>query len=423
MDAPLTRRGLAGAVAAAALTAGAAQGSGVREPAALLGRVSGGEVSLPKLDTENDLEGRLANPDPPGRRLGVAVVGLGHLALGQILPGFGQARHVRVTALVSGEPDKARVVAAQYGVPSRGLYDYATFDRLRDNPDVDIVYIVLPNNMHAEFTARAAQAGKHVLCEKPMASTVADAQRMIDACRAANKRLMIAYRMQYEPYNRALMDLVRGGDHGPLQSIIALNGQDNANNGQWRHDREMAGGGALPDVGIYCLNAARYLTGREPIEITAQLTRPRGDGRFTSVEDQVSFALRFPGDVMATCMAGYSFHATRMCRAMTPEAWYGLDPAFDYGNLSLQIGRRAGAGLSVETRRFDTGNQFAIEMDAFAEALRAGRAPRTPGEEGLQDLRLIAAIYQAAEGGSAVKLAEVPGMDVFRGPLPPRAQV
>ena len=272
MDPKLTRRGLV--ASAAALTMGAAAPAGVTEPAALLGTVDGSKVTLPKLDTENDLEGPTPNGDPRDRRLGVAVIGLGHLSLGQILPGFGQARHVKVTALVSGEADKARALAAQYGVPPQNLYDYRNFDRIRDNPAIDIVYIVLPNNMHLEYTTRAAQAGKHVLCEKPMASTVADAQRMIDVCKAAGRRLMIAYRCQYEPYNRALLDLVRGNQYGPVRSIVAINGQDNAANGQWRLDRAMAGGGSLPDVGIYCLNAARYLTGREPIEIRAQLTPP-----------------------------------------------------------------------------------------------------------------------------------------------------
>ncbi len=190
------------------------------------------------------------------------MVGLGHLALQEILPAFGEARHVRVTALVSGEAAKARAVAAQYGVPEKSLYDYKSFDGLRDNPEVDVVYIVLPNAMHAEYTVRAAQAGKHVLCEKPMATSVADAQSMIDACRSAGRKLMIAYRCQYEPYNRALTALARSGEYGKVRLIEAVNGQNSANNGQWRLDRAMAGGGSLPDVGLYCLKRRALPHGR-----------------------------------------------------------------------------------------------------------------------------------------------------------------
>ncbi len=293
---PFSRRALlgtsAGVVAAAAT--GAAQAAPADEPAALLGATTGTDVTLPRLMAPTEVEGSVENLDPFPRRLGVAVVGLGHLSLLQILPGFGQAQHVKVTALVSGERDKARAVAAQYGVKEANLYDYASFDALKDNPDVDIVYIVLPNAMHAEYTVRAAQAGKHVLCEKPMATSVADAQRMVDACKQAGRKLMIAYRCQYEPHHRALIEAVRSGQHGPVKLIEAVNGQNNADNGQWRHDLAMAGGGSLPDVGLYCLNATRYITGEEPVEVRASLTRPKNDDRFKQVEDVVAFQPALP---------------------------------------------------------------------------------------------------------------------------------
>ena len=232
---PFSRRALLGTSAGiAAVAATGAQAAD--QPPALLGTTTGDSVTLPRLMNPTDAEGSVDTLDPPGRRLGVAVVGIGHLSLLQILPGFGQAQHVRLTALVSGERDKARAVAAQYGVKESSLYDYAGFDALKDNPEVDIVYIVLPNAMHAEFTVRAAQAGKHVLCEKPMATSVADAQHMVEACKQAGRKLMIAYRCQYEPHHRALIAEVRGGQHGPVRLIEAVNGQNNADNGQWRHD-------------------------------------------------------------------------------------------------------------------------------------------------------------------------------------------
>ena len=398
---PFSRRALLGTSAAGIVAAAAPLPD---EPATLLGATAGDKVTLPPLMNPTDAEASVTNADPVTRRLGVAVVGLGHLSLLQILPGFAQAEHVRVTALVSGERAKAEALAAQYGVKPQSIYDYATFDRLRDNPEVDIVYIVLPNAMHVEFTARAAAAGKHVLCEKPMATSVAEAQHMIDACKQAGRKLMIAYRCQYEPHHRALIAAVRGGQDGPVRLIEAVNGQNNADNGQWRHNLAEAGGGSLPDVGLYCLNAARYITGEEPVEVNATLTRPPNDNRFKQVEDICSFSLQFPSGAVATCTSGYSFHESRWLRTMMPEASISLDPAFGYEGIAMITGRRAGKGNSTERVKFADHNQFAREMDAFAVALKTGAEPHTPGEEGLADQKVIAALYQAAAGGSAVKL-------------------
>jgi predicted dehydrogenase len=399
--------GLAGLIAAAA-----------DEPPALLGAVKDGRVSLPPLHAASEQNDSIENRDAPGRRLGVAVAGLGHLALAQILPGFGQARHVRLAALVSGEADKARAVAAQHGLPDKAVYGYADFDRLRDDPDVDVVYIALPNAMHAEYVVRAAQAGKHVLCEKPMATSVADAEHMVAACRDAGRRLMIAYRCQYEPYNKALTSLVRSGELGRIRLIQAVNGQNDLPDGQWRQSKAMAGGGSLPDVGLYCLNAARCLTGEEPVEISARMTQPKDDPRFREIEDVVAFTLRFPSGAVADCASGYSLHESRRVRVMCETGWAELDPAFAYGNLDMRVGRKVGEASAVESRKFVERNQFALEMDHFAQAIRAGKEPRTPGEEGLQDQRLIASIYEAAQGGGVVKLPEMRGTDATRGPDP-----
>jgi len=410
----LTRRTLA---AAAIAGLGLATRAHADQPPELLGKVGNGKVDLPDIAAPSEVEGNTPSPDPPARRLGVAVVGLGHLSLQQILPGFGQARHVRLAALVSGERDKARAVGAQYGVGEAHLYDYAGFDRLRDDPDVDIVYVVLPNNMHAEYTARAAQAGKHVLCEKPMATSVADAERMVAVCRDANRLLMIAYRLQYDPCHRELIRIARSGEHGPVRLIEAVNGQNQASIPQWRHFRDQAGGGSLVDVGLYCLNAARYVTGEEPVEITARLTQPKDDPRFREVEDICAFTLRFPSGAMASCASGYSFHESRQMRVMMDGAWVGLDPAFSYENLAMRIGRKAGKANAVEERRCSDRNQFAREMDHFAECIRTGKQPHTPGGEGLQDMRLMEAIYRAAQG-DPVTLPAVPGKDTTRGPAP-----
>ena len=415
---PFSRRNLLGTAAGVATLAAAPSAQAADQPEALRGATAGANVTLPRLQNPSDAEGSVVNLDPPGRRLGVAVVGLGHLALEEILPGFGQAEHVRLAALVSGQPAKAKAIAAQYGLAEQSIYDYAGFDRLHDNAEVDIVYIVLPNAMHAEYTVRAAAAGKHVLCEKPMATSVADAQRMVDSCNAASRKLMIAYRCQYEPHHRALIAAARSGQFGPVRPIEAINGQNNADNGQWRHDLAMAGGGSLPDVGLYCLNAARYVTGEEPIEITASVTRPKNDARFSQVEDICAFTLHFPSGTVANCSSAYSMHESRWLRAQMPDAWIALDPAFSYNGIAKTTGRRAGNGNSQERVQFPPRSQFAREMDHFARCLAAGVDPHTPGEEGLQDQKLMAAIYEAASGGSAVRLPQVAGLDTTRGPAP-----
>ena len=229
---------------------------------------------------------------------------------------------------------------------------------------------------------------------------------------------MIAYRMQYEPHHRLLIKMARGGEYGPVRMIQAVNGQNQANNAQWRHSRRQAGGGSLPDVGIYCLNAARYVTGEEPTEVTAQLASPAGDPRFAEVEDMASFTLRFPSGTVASLASGYSYHESRQMRVMLRDATIDMDPAFGYEGVTMRIGRKAGQARVMEQRRFGDHNQFAREMDHFAQCVRTGTQPHTPGEEGLADQRLIEAIYQAAAGGSAVKLPPVSGLDTTRGPAP-----
>jgi predicted dehydrogenase len=392
--------------------------AGEQEPPALLGTVKGNDVTLPPLHADTDLNGKMPNPDPVGRRLGVAVVGLGNLAMGEILPAFGQSRHMRVTALVSGEREKALVIARQYGVPDKNIYDYGNFDSLKNNPEVDVVYIVLPNALHAEYTVRAAQAGKHVLCEKPMATSVADAQRMVDACKQAGRKLMIAYRCQYTPEHRTLIDIVRSKQLGKMQLIQAVNGQNDAANGQWRQIKSLAGGGSLPDVGLYCLNATRYLTGEEPVEITARMTQPKDDPRFREIEDICAFTLRFPSGVEASCVSGYSFHETRKLFVMSEAGSAGLDPAFGYNNLTMHLSRRNGMSNGEEQRRWAPKSQFALEMDAYAEAIRNNQMPLTPGEEGLQDQKIMAAIYEAAAGGGVVKMPAAARLDATRGVVP-----
>ena len=410
----LSRRTMLAATATVLGTAATPGRAAEAEDPHAIGSVEHGKVELPPLHAASEAGGPISNGDPMMQRLGVAVVGLGHLALEQILPGFGQAKSVRVTALVSGHPDKARAVAAQHGVPGENLYDYANFDKIKDNPAIDFVYIVLPNAMHEEFVTRAARAGKHVLCEKPMAATVAEAERMVQACAAAKVKLMVAYRMQYEATQRAAIALARGGELGDLRMMEAVNGQNDVPD-QWRQVKAIAGGGSLPDVGIYCLNAFRYITGEEPIEVTGRMTQPKDDPRFREIEDIATFTLAFPSGVIGIGTSAYSIHEARTLKAIGSKGCVGIENAFAYNNLTMMVSRKVGGVNGIDHRQYPPKNQFATEMDHFAEALRTGAVPHTPGEEGLADMKIMEAIYRAAAGGSPVKLPLVAGRDTTRG--------
>lgn len=332
---------------------------------------------------------------PPPKRLGWALVGLGDFTCHQLLPAFAACKRSRITALVSGDETKARRIAAEYGVPEHGVYTYDTFDSIRHNPDVDVVYIVLPNAMHATYTVRAAQAGKHVMCEKPMAPSVAECQHMIDVCAQAGRKLMIAYRVHFEPHNVEALRLLREGTIGELKLIVAdhmriLDPQHPQD--VWRTQHALAGGGSLVDIGIYSLNAARWFTGEEPEVMSAHAYSTPGDERFREVEETLSCVLRFPSGVLAQCLSSYGVERVKRYRLIGTKGWLDLDPATEYHGNRLVIGRAEGR----EERLVKPGNQFAAEIDHFSQCIQEGTEPATPGEMGLRDVRLIEAIYRAA---------------------------
>lgn len=357
-------------------------------------------------------------PLPPDRRLGIAVVGLGNLALAQIIPALGQSKYCKLAAVVSGSPDKANEVAQQHGLPTKSVYNYQNYDTIRDNPDVDIIYIVLPNSMHAEYTVRGAAAGKHILCEKPMATSSADCRHMIEACRKADKKLMIAYRIQYEPNNRLMRQMVQTQQYGPVKLIESVNGQSQGDPNQWRQKKALAGGGALPDVGLYCLNTTRFLTGEEPTEVFATLYSTPGDPRFTEVEESVIWQMRFPSGILSNNATSYGFHQDRRYRVHAATGWFGMDPAYSYNGLQIQASHAEGKIEHRETPFLGEKNQFALEMDHIAECIMQNKTPYTPGEEGLQDQRIMEAIYESAHTGKLVSLPRTAKRDFFRGAEP-----
>jgi predicted dehydrogenase len=339
----------------------------------------------------------------PARKLGYAIVGLGQYGRDVILPQFINCQHSRVTALVSGDRAKAVATATKYGVPESAIYSYADFDRIRDNPDVDIVYVCLPNSMHAEYTIRAAKAGKHVMCEKPMAVSVAECEAMIRACKTAGKKLMIGYRCHFEPFNLEAMRLARSGAAGKIRYVRSEHGFVQGDPNKWRLKRALAGGGSLMDMGIYSLQAARYMTGEEPVAVTARESTDRRDPRFREVEDMIEWTLEFPSGAIAGCQSMYSANQNHIL-LMGDKGRIELEPATRYDGNHMWTGRD---GRETEITSIPPGpgkTQFAGQLDHLAECILDGREPIVSGEEGLRDMRIVEAIYRSAREGRTVKL-------------------
>ena len=339
-------------------------------------------------------------PDPPGKKLGWAIVGLGSLSINQILPAFAKCEKSKVVALVSGHPDKANKLALRYGVNPKNIYNYQNYDAIRDNPEVDVIYIVLPNGMHAEYTVRGHQAGKHVLSEKPMANTPAECQQMIDAGRKAKRKLMVAYRCRYEPHNVEAIRIARQQELGPIKVILADHGFNIGDPTQWRLNKTLAGGGSLMDIGIYSLQAARYISGEEPTEINAMMYSTPGDVRFKEVEETINFQLRFPSGVLANCTSSYGYSGQNRYRVVTTKGWFELEPATIYSGLRMYVHH----DNITEERILPVCDHFVLEMDHMSSCVMENKAPLTPGEEGLRDLTIMTGIYEAARTGKTLKL-------------------
>jgi predicted dehydrogenase len=338
-------------------------------------------------------------PAVPGKKAGFALVGLGSLAINQVLPAFSKCEKAAPVAFVSGRREKAETLAKRYNVDPKRIYNYDNFDSIANDPSIDVVYIILPNSMHAEYTIRALKAGKHVLCEKPMANNVKDCEAMVAAAKAANRKLMIGYRVRYEPFNQAMIKMCRDQEFGPTKVIQAESGFSIGDPKQWRLRKPMAGGGSLMDIGIYSLNAARYLSGEEPTEVQAMSYTTPNDVRFTEVEETILFQLRFPSGVLANCVSSYGTNLGRF-RVFAARGSFELSPSSSYSGLRMRVFR----GGAIEERNLPVRDHFAAELDHMAECVETGNEPLTPGEEGLKDLRIMMAIYESAAGGKPVKL-------------------
>jgi predicted dehydrogenase len=324
-------------------------------------------------------------------KLGIALMGLGKYSRDQLAPALRETEHCYLAGLVSG--DKAKMVQwqKQYNLPDDACFTYETFDQIRNNESIDAVYVVLPNALHAEWTIKAAEAGKHVICEKPMAVTVEECDRMMAACRQAGRLLSIGYRLHFEPHNKELMRLGQEKALGDVTLIEADHGLADAQG--WRIQKALAGGGPLMDVGIYCVQAARYVTGLEPVAVTAQEGFKHHPEKFVDVEESIVWQMEMPNGIVAKCTASYS-HKTNRLRVEAERGWVELEPAYAYSGIK---GKTAAGELPLPQV-----NQQALQMDDFATCVKEGRPTSVSGEEGRQDVKILSAIYKAMETGERV---------------------
>jgi predicted dehydrogenase len=345
--------------------------------------------------------GRSAAAQAPaaGKKLGFALVGLGSLSENQLAPALQKTKLCKLSGLVSGNPDKARAWAQKYGVPEKNIYGYKNFDEIANNPDIDVVYVVLPNSMHAEYSIRAAKAGKHVLCEKPMAISVKECDAMIAACKAAQRKLAIGYRLHFEPNNLEMVRLAREKTLGAVKVIEAAAGFRIDDPKQWRLDKALSGGGSLMDIGIYALQAARYISGEEPASVSAQLSITDPVKFKPGVDESMLFTLKFPSGALASCASSYGAGLNRF-RAGAERGWFEVLPALNYTGIK---GRMRSQGVSKDFD-FPEVDQFAAEMDDFSDCIVNDKQTRVPGEEGRRDVRIMTAIYRAAATGRVVSL-------------------
>lgn len=334
----------------------------------------------------------------PPRKIGVALLGLGGYSSGQLAPGLQMTQYCELRGIVTGSPEKIPVWQEKYGIKDANVYNYENLHTIADNPDIDVVYVVTPTSLHKKFSVIAANAGKHVWCEKPMAMDEAECQAIIDACTKNKVKLSIGYRMQHEPNTQTVMRFAREKPFGAIQkveSIAAYSGGENRSPDNWRMQREM-GGGALYDMGVYPINGSRYAMGIEPIAVSGrhEVTHPEV---FTEVDSTTHFQLEFPNGAMADCMTSFVKPGNKL-DVTCEEGWYHLRPMSNYTGVQ---------GKTSDGRLLNKpiADQQAQQMDDDALAILQDKPVMVPGEEGLRDIHIVQSIFKSAsENGKRIEL-------------------
>jgi predicted dehydrogenase len=334
------------------------------------------------------------------RKIRYAVVGLGYISQIAVLPAFAHAaKNSQLAALVSDDPEKLKKLGRKYRIDR--LHHYDEYDDLLASGEVDAVYLGLPNHLHHEYTLRAARAGIHVLCEKPMAVTVEECEDMIRACRASDVKLMIAYRLHFEEANLKAIEIVNSGRLGEPRIFNSVF-TNQVKKGNIRLRRE-TGGGTLYDIGIYCINAARYLFRSEPIEVFAK-TANNGEERFKEIEEMTSALMHFPGERLANFTCSFGAADVSAYQVVGTKGVLRVDPAYEFTS-----GLKHAITLNGKTRErtFPKRDQFAPELLYFSDCILKDKEPEPSGQEGMNDVRIIRALYRSAETGQPIRVGKL----------------
>ena len=328
-------------------------------------------------------------------KFGIAFLGLGGYAGGQLAPALQTAEHCYLAGIVTGTPSKIPTWQSKYAIPDKNVYNYENFDSIKDNKAIDIVYVVTPNALHKDFVIRAAQAGKHVICEKPMATSVEDCEAMIAACKKAGKLLSIGYRLHFEPYNLEMVRLGTKKVYGNIKKIAAGFGFKADDPNQWRLKKALSGGGPLQDVGIYCVQGICYTTGLEPTAVTAQEGPKTDQIKFKEVEQSLTWQFEMPKGIIAEGRSSYSENFNFL-KAEAEKGTFELTSAYNYSGQS---------GYTPEgPMNFPNVVEQAKQMDGFGLSIRNNQPSIVPGELGKRDVQFIAAIYEAMGSGKKIPL-------------------
>jgi predicted dehydrogenase len=339
---------------------------------------------------------------PPIKKVGYAVVGLGSIAQVAVLPAFAHSENAELIAVVSGDKTKAEKLANEF--KAQRAFSYSEFADCLKYPAVEAVYIATPPGEHEKYAVSAAKAGKHVLCEKPLAATVQQARKMVDACRRNKVQFMTAYRKYFEPSTVTLKKMIAKGELGRIDVIHTLFGEFRPfgdSSPGWLFSRKLSGGGPLMDLGVYCVNTCRWLVDEDPVAAEATIwTRDRR--RYKEVEEGVAFRLDFPSGLILQGTAAYTSVFSSFVHVHGENGWAALAPAFAFEEERRLSGKIGGQWFESNFAPID---EFALELDAFATAVRENRKPEPDGVQGLRDLIIIDAIYKAAKKRSRVKIA------------------
>ncbi len=319
------------------------------------------------------------------KKIGVALVGLGYYSTDILAPALQKTQHCYLAGIVTGSPEKAEKWKKQYKIAEKNIYNYSNIHTVANNPDIDVIYIVLPPSMHAEYSIKAAEAGKHVWCEKPMALNVKECQAMIDACNKNRVKLTIGYRMQHEPNTQKIIQFAKEKPYGNIQNVHAAAGYMESRKDHWKQKKEM-GGGVMYDMGVYPLNAIRYSTGLEPITVSARASTTRPE-IYHEVEETMQFDLEMPGGVTAKGETSFGKNYNTL-QVNASKGWYKLEPFQAYSGIQ---------GVTSDGKKLDSSipNQQAHQMDNDALAIINNKPVLVPGEEGLKDIRVVEAIYRS----------------------------